>query len=95
MSKVRVKAEIIEQTRDDKILVFKYKPKKGYRRKRGHKQHLTKVRIEDISFPGKPAKPKTREVPEVKPKETKKPPAKKKAKTKAKAKVKAKVKAKA
>lgn len=56
LEEVKIKGEIIEQTRDEKIIVFKYKPKKGYRRKRGHKRFLTKVLIEDINFPGKPAK---------------------------------------
>lgn len=34
--------------KDRKILVFKYKRRKGYRRKKGHRQQFTLVRIEDI-----------------------------------------------
>lgn len=44
----RVQAEILEQGRNRKILVVKYKPKVRYRRKRGHRQFYTKVRIAQI-----------------------------------------------
>ncbi|MGQ9630918.1 MAG: 50S ribosomal protein L21 [bacterium] len=44
-----VEAEIVRQGKDKKIVVFKYKPKKNYRRKRGHRQPFTKVRIKKIS----------------------------------------------
>ncbi len=50
LGRVRVKGEVIEQGRSKKIIVFKYRPKKGYRRKKGHRQQLTKVRIKDIIF---------------------------------------------
>jgi large subunit ribosomal protein L21 len=40
-----VKGEVVEQHRDRKILVFKKKRRKQYRRSRGHRQALTKVRI--------------------------------------------------
>lgn len=43
-----VKAEVVKQGRGKKIHVFKYKPKKGYRRKQGHRQPYTKVRISEI-----------------------------------------------
>ncbi|MGV2433051.1 MAG UNVERIFIED_CONTAM: 50S ribosomal protein L21 [Rickettsiaceae bacterium] len=43
-----VTAEIIGQMRDKKILVFKKKRRQNYRRKHGHKQELTKVKILDI-----------------------------------------------
>ncbi len=91
LANVKVKGEIVEQTKDDKIIVFKYKPKKGYRRKRGHRRLLTRVLIEDISFPGKPDKPK--EVEEKPTKSEKK--VKKKPKAVAKSKTKAKVEKKA
>jgi large subunit ribosomal protein L21 len=44
-----VEATIIESDRTDKVLVFKKKRKKQYRRKRGHRQDFTAVRIEKIS----------------------------------------------
>jgi len=43
-----VKAVIAEQTKGDKVIVFKYKPKKDYRRKQGHRQDYTVLKIEDI-----------------------------------------------
>lgn len=48
LARVRVDARVIDQGRSDKTVVFKYKAKKGYRRKRGHRQHLTRLEIEDI-----------------------------------------------
>ncbi len=44
----RVEAEIVKQGKHKKIIVFKYKPKKGYKRKQGHRQPYTRVRIENI-----------------------------------------------
>ena len=44
-----VKAEVIEHKRGDKIVVFKFKRRKGYRRKQGHRQELTKIKISSIS----------------------------------------------
>ena len=43
-----VKATIVKNGKSKKILVFKYKPKKGYRRRKGHRQPYTKVQIESI-----------------------------------------------
>jgi large subunit ribosomal protein L21 len=43
-----VKADVVEQTRGDKIIVFKKKRRKNYRRRHGHRQNLTVVRITDI-----------------------------------------------
>ena len=44
-----VKAEVVEQTRGDKIIVFKKKRRQNYRRKNGHRQDLTVLRITDIT----------------------------------------------
>ena len=44
-----VNAHIIEQAKDKKILVFKYKRRKGYRKMRGHRQHYTTVKIDSIA----------------------------------------------
>ena len=50
-----VSAEIIEQTRGDKIIVFKKKRRKGYRRTMGHRQDLTVLRITDVTGKAKGA----------------------------------------
>lgn len=44
-----VKGEIVEQKRGRKIVVFKFKRRQGYRKKMGHRQYYTSVRITDIS----------------------------------------------
>ena len=44
----KVEAEILEQARDKKITVVKYKRKTRYRRKAGHRQHFTKVKINKV-----------------------------------------------
>ena len=43
-----VNAEILEQTRADKVLIFKKKRRHNYRRKAGHRQHLTVLKITDV-----------------------------------------------
>ncbi len=44
----RVTARVLEHIRGPKIVIFKKKRRKNYRRKRGHRQHLTVLRVEDI-----------------------------------------------
>jgi large subunit ribosomal protein L21 len=44
----RVKAEIVDQVRAPKIRVFKMKRRKNYRRLRGHRQELSRVRIQAV-----------------------------------------------
>ncbi|MCT8972475.1 50S ribosomal protein L21 [Microbaculum marinisediminis] len=53
-----VAGEVVEQTRGDKIFVFKKKRRKHYRRRAGHRQYLTVVKITDILTDGKTAAPK-------------------------------------
>lgn len=48
LAKVKVTGKIVDQGRSAKTLVFKFKPKKGYHRMKGHRQQLTRVEIEDI-----------------------------------------------
>jgi large subunit ribosomal protein L21 len=45
---VTVKATIVEQYRGKKIFVWKYKPSKRYRRRKGHRQNYTRLRVDDI-----------------------------------------------
>lgn len=44
----RVTAEIVRHGKDDKIIVYKRKRRKKYRRKQGHRQKYTEIRIDDI-----------------------------------------------
>ncbi len=43
-----VKAEVVRHLKDRKIIAMKYRPKKNYRRKYGHRQWYTEIRIKDI-----------------------------------------------
>ena len=45
---VKVEGKVVAQGRGEKIIVFKYKAKKNYRRKQGHRQPYTKVEITKI-----------------------------------------------
>ena len=45
----KVSGEIIKQGKNKKIVIYKYKAKKGYRRKNGHRQPYTRVRITAIN----------------------------------------------
>ena len=65
----KVVAEVVEQNRGPKILVFKKKRRKHHRKMRGHRQDLTLLRITDILPDGKPAK-KTATKKEAAPKNT-------------------------
>lgn len=47
---VSVKATVVEQYKGDKIFVWKYKPKKRYRRRQGHRQNYTRLRIDQINI---------------------------------------------
>jgi large subunit ribosomal protein L21 len=48
-----VKATVTRQGRGEKIIVFRYKSKKRYRRKTGHRQNYTYLTIDDIAVNGK------------------------------------------
>ena len=45
----RVEAEVVGQGKEPKIYVFKFKRRKNYRRKTGHRQRYTEVRITDVT----------------------------------------------
>lgn len=64
LDKAKVTASVVEHFRGDKVIVFKYKPKKNYRRKNGHRSHLSKIKIEDIKMTkSRAAKKEKTEVP--------------------------------
>ncbi|MEM7791342.1 MAG: 50S ribosomal protein L21 [Verrucomicrobiota bacterium] len=44
-----VKATILENKKDKKIIVFKKKRRQGYKKRRGHRQHLSVIKIESIN----------------------------------------------
>ncbi|MDR1786944.1 MAG: 50S ribosomal protein L21 [Treponema sp.] len=46
-----VRAAVESHGKDKKIIVFKYKPKKDYRRKQGHRQDYTTIKVEEIVLP--------------------------------------------
>ena len=48
LSGVTVDAEVVEHVRGPKLRVFKFKPKRGYKRRTGHRQELTRIRITKI-----------------------------------------------
>lgn len=48
LSGAKVDAKVLSHGKEKKILIFKYKPKKGYSKKQGHRQPYTKVQIEKI-----------------------------------------------
>ena len=50
LSGAKVTAEILKQGKADKIIVFKFKRRKNYARKQGHRQGFTEVRINDITL---------------------------------------------
>ncbi len=70
LEKVRVEAKVAEHLRGDKIKVFKYKAKKGYRRRAGYRSELTKLEVTEIKLA-------TGKAAEKKPAAAKKPGAKK------------------
>ncbi|HEY5053215.1 MAG TPA: 50S ribosomal protein L21 [Solirubrobacterales bacterium] len=77
LEKVKVEATVSEHLRGPKIKVFKYKAKKGYRRRAGHRSELTKLEVTEIKLlTRKPAAEK--EPAEEKPAAEKKPAAAKK-----------------
>ena len=48
LEKVKVEATVAEHLRGPKIKVFKYKPKKGYRRRAGHRSELTRLEVTSL-----------------------------------------------
>ena len=67
LEKVKVEATVTEHLRGEKIKVFKYKPKKGYRRRAGHRSELTKLEVTEVKLlTRKPAAAKKEEPAEKK-----------------------------
>ncbi|HSM09789.1 MAG TPA: 50S ribosomal protein L21 [Gemmatimonadota bacterium] len=76
-----VAVEVLRHGKDEKIIVYKMKRRKGYRRKQGHRQKFTEVKVVDIEFgtgesvkPEKPKKAKKAETAKPQPKSEKPKP---------------------
>jgi large subunit ribosomal protein L21 len=73
LEKVKVEAVVAEHLRGPKVRIFKYKPKKGYRRRAGHRQELTRLEVTDVKLltrkPAAKAETKPAEKAETKPAE--------------------------
>lgn len=82
-SKVTVSAEVIAQAKSEKVIVFKKRRRHNYRRKNGHRQQMTLLRITSIGEAKKAAPKKAAEVKEEAPAKEAKAPAKKAAAPKA------------
>src|SRR4051812_23099138 len=50
LKKVKVEGKVVEHVRGEKLRVFKHKPKRGYRRRTGHRQELTRLEITSIKL---------------------------------------------
>jgi len=50
LSGASVKAEVVEQFKDEKVIAFKFRRRKGYHRTVGHRRQLTKLKITKISI---------------------------------------------
>jgi len=50
LKKVKVTAKVLAHERGEKLRVFKFKPKRGYKRRTGHRQELTRIEVTDISM---------------------------------------------
>lgn len=48
-SSLKVKAEIVDHLKGDKVIVFKKKRRKGYQKSNGHRQYLTKIKINELA----------------------------------------------
>ena len=58
----KVNLEIIKQDRDRKILIFKKKRRKNFRRKNGHRQDMTFLQVKSLNIPGFKTKTKSKSV---------------------------------
>ena len=53
LEKVKVTAKVLAHVRGEKLRVFKFKPKRGYRRRTGHRQELTRIEVTKIGTRGR------------------------------------------
>jgi large subunit ribosomal protein L21 len=78
LEQVKVTAKVLAHERGEKLRVVKFKPKRGYKRRTGHRQELTRIEITEIAMGAgkaaahKPAKPTAAAAPPAEPAETSK-----------------------
>lgn len=48
LDKAKVSVEVIEHFKGDKVVIFKFKKRKGYKRTQGHRQDLTRVKVKEV-----------------------------------------------
>ncbi len=58
LADVKVTAKVLAHVRGEKLRVFKFKPKRGYKRRTGHRQELTQIEVTEISAGTAKAAPK-------------------------------------
>ena len=61
LAKVTVTAKVLSHERGQKLRVFKFKPKRGYKRRTGHRQELTRIEVTELGLSGAKAAKKTKE----------------------------------
>ncbi len=71
LQRVKVDAKVVEHLRGPKIRVFKFKPKRGYKRTSGHRQELTRIEVTGIELLASNAKKKAAPAPDAPAAETK------------------------
>jgi large subunit ribosomal protein L21 len=68
LEKVTVSARVVGQERGPKLRVVKFKPKRGYKRRTGHRQDLTRIEVTEIAFGGGGSKSRSRSAKAASPK---------------------------
>ena len=58
LGRIKVKAKIVGHERGPKLRIFKFKPKRGYKRRTGHRQELTRIEVTGIKVSGSRSKAK-------------------------------------
>src|ERR1022692_4310176 len=67
LASVKVEAKVLAHERGPKLWIVKFKPKRGYRRRNGHRQELTRLEVTEIKLATRPkaaAKPKAESAPD-------------------------------
>jgi large subunit ribosomal protein L21 len=66
LKNVKVTAKVVAHVRGEKLRVFKFKPKRGYKRRTGHRQDLTQIEVTEITAGGAKAAKASAKAPAVK-----------------------------